>query len=33
MNAGAYGGETKNVASEVTAMLPDGTIKHYDNEA
>ena len=24
MNAGAYGGETKNVASEVTAMLPDG---------
>ena len=32
MNAGAYGGETKNVASEVTAMLPDGTIKHYDNE-
>lgn len=33
MNAGAYGGETKNVAAEVTAMLPDGTIKHYDNEA
>lgn len=32
MNAGAYGGETKNVVSEVTAMLPDGTIKHYDNE-
>lgn len=32
MNAGAYGGETKNVASEVTAMLPDGTIKHYNNE-
>lgn len=32
MNAGAYGGETKNVASEVTAMLPDGAIKHYNNE-
>lgn len=32
MNAGAYGGETKNVASEVTAMLPDGMIKHYNNE-
>ena len=32
LNAGAYGGETKNVASEVTAMLPDGTIKHYNNE-
>ena len=32
MNAGAYGGETKNVVSEVTAMLPDGTIKHYNNE-
>lgn len=32
MNAGAYGGETKNVVSEVAAMLPDGTIKHYNNE-
>lgn len=32
MNAGAYGGETKNVVSEVTAMLPDGTIKRYNNE-
>lgn len=33
MNAGAYGGETKNVVATVTAMLPDGTITCYDNEA
>ncbi len=32
MNAGAYGGETKNVVSEATVMLPDGTIKHLTNE-
>ncbi len=32
MNAGAYGGETKNVVSEATVMLPDGTIKHLSNE-
>ncbi|MBB1095017.1 UDP-N-acetylmuramate dehydrogenase [Limosilactobacillus agrestis] len=32
MNAGAYGGETKNVVSEVTVMLPDGTIKQLTNE-
>ncbi len=32
MNAGAYGGETKNVVSEATVMLPDGTITHLSNE-
>ena len=32
MNAGAYGGKTKNVVSEATVMLPDGTIKHFTNE-
>lgn len=32
MNAGAYGGETKNVVSEATVMLPDGTIKHLTNK-
>ncbi|MBU5283747.1 UDP-N-acetylmuramate dehydrogenase [Limosilactobacillus reuteri] len=32
MNAGAYGGETKNVVSKATVMLPDGTIKHFTNE-
>src|SRR5699024_2142499 len=32
MNAGAYGGETKNVVSEATVMLTDGTIKHFTNE-
>ena len=32
MNAGAYGGETKNVVSEATVMLPDGTIKRLTNE-
>ena len=32
MNAGAYGGETKNVVSEATVMLPDGTIKNLTNE-
>lgn len=32
MNAGAYGGETKNVVTDVTVMLPDGTIKHLNNE-
>lgn len=32
MNAGAYGGETKNVVSEATVMLPDGTINQLTNE-
>ncbi|MRN06723.1 UDP-N-acetylmuramate dehydrogenase [Lactobacillus sp. 0.1XD8-4] len=32
MNAGAYGGETKNVVTDVTVMLPDGTIKHLSNK-
>jgi UDP-N-acetylmuramate dehydrogenase len=32
MNAGAYGGETKNVVTNVTVMLPDGTIEHLNNE-
>ncbi|WP_076460975.1 UDP-N-acetylmuramate dehydrogenase [Limosilactobacillus caccae] len=32
MNAGAYGGETKNVVTDVTVMLPDGTIEHLNNE-
>ena len=32
MNAGAYGGETKNVVSKATVMLPDGTIKHFTIE-
>ncbi|MCH3922217.1 UDP-N-acetylmuramate dehydrogenase [Limosilactobacillus sp.] len=32
MNAGAYGGETQFVVTDATVMLPDGTIKHYDNQ-
>lgn len=32
MNAGAYGGETKFVVTDATVMLPDGTIKHFDND-
>ncbi|MDO4902709.1 MAG: UDP-N-acetylmuramate dehydrogenase [Limosilactobacillus sp.] len=32
MNAGAYGGETKNVVSKVTVLMPDGTIKELSNE-
>lgn len=32
MNAGAYGGETKNVVVDATIMLPDGTIKHLNNQ-
>lgn len=32
MNAGAYGGETRFVVTDVTVMLPDGTIKHFDNK-
>ena len=33
MNAGAYGGEMKDVVSHVTAMLPDGSAASYDNAA
>lgn len=32
MNASTYDGETKNVVSEVTVTLPDGTVKHFINE-
>lgn len=32
MNAGAYGGETKNVVSSATIMLPDGTIKTLNHD-
>lgn len=32
MNAGAYGGETQFVVTDATVMLPDGTIKHFDNQ-
>ncbi len=32
MNAGAYGGETQNVVTAATVMLPDGTIEHLDNK-
>lgn len=32
MNAGAYGGETKNVVSSATIMLPDGTIKKLNHD-
>lgn len=32
MNAGAYGGETKNVVSSATIMLPDGTIKKLTHD-
>lgn len=32
MNAGAYGGETKMVASSATVLFPDGTIKKLDNQ-
>ncbi|MBB1080321.1 UDP-N-acetylmuramate dehydrogenase [Limosilactobacillus sp. STM2_1] len=32
MNAGAYGGETKNVVTDATVMLPDGTIEHLSNK-
>ncbi|MBE7092853.1 MAG: UDP-N-acetylmuramate dehydrogenase [Clostridiales bacterium] len=32
MNAGAYKGELKDVIIEVTALLPDGTIKVFDKE-
>ena len=30
MNAGAYGGEMKDVALSVTALTPDGDIREYD---
>ena len=33
MNAGAYGGETANVVSKATVMIPDGTITTLDHEA
>lgn len=32
MNAGAYGGEMKQVASQIKAIMPDGTIKLLSNE-
>ncbi|WP_267201306.1 UDP-N-acetylmuramate dehydrogenase [Limosilactobacillus kribbianus] len=32
MNAGAYGGETQFVVTDATVLLPDGTIKHFDNQ-
>lgn len=32
MNAGAYGGETKNVLTSATVLLPDGTVKQFNNE-
>ena len=32
MNAGAYGGEIKNVVKSVTAVSPDGRILKYDNQ-
>lgn len=32
MNAGAYGGETKMVASKATILLPDGQVKELDNK-
>ena len=32
MNAGAYGGEMKQVASQIKAIMPDGTIKILSNE-
>ena len=32
MNAGAYGGEIKDVCEQVRAMLPDGEIKIFTNE-
>lgn len=32
MNAGAYGGEIKDVFLGVEVLLPDGTIRHYDKE-
>ena len=32
MNAGAYGGETKDVVAEVTCMTPDGSVGTLTNE-
>lgn len=32
MNAGAYGGETQNVVSSATVLLPDGTITKLNNQ-
>lgn len=32
MNAGAYGGETKAVATAATVLFPDGTIKTLNNQ-
>lgn len=32
MNAGAYGGEMKQVVESVCALLPDGTIRHFTKE-
>ncbi len=32
MNAGAYGGEMKNVVSYVKVLMPDGSLREYTNE-
>lgn len=32
MNAGAYGGETKQVVESATVLLPDGTVSRLTNE-
>lgn len=32
MNAGAYGGEMKDVVSRVKVLMPDGSLKEYTNE-
>ena len=32
MNAGAYGGEIKDVVTKVRVLLPDGTIRDYTGE-
>lgn len=32
MNAGAYGGEMKDVVSRVTALTPEGVVRNYTNE-
>ena len=32
MNAGAYGGEIKDVVTKVRVLLPDGTIRDYTRE-
>lgn len=32
MNAGAYGGEMKDIVASVRALLPDGAVKDFSNE-